>query len=100
MGDIEHSSSIATFSVQDSEVCLERYIEKSIGSNLILHGLRFLSFYFLNGEMVATKIPGARGTEVILSHHVRGSDYTQHGTLVSSEGAMGGQSRERLAFEL
>lgn len=65
---------------------------------LILLGLRFLFFYFLNGEMVATKIPGV--TEVILSHHVRGSDYTQHGTLVRSDGAMGGQSRERLAFEL
>jgi hypothetical protein len=39
-------------------------------------------------------------SEVVLSHQVRGSDYTQHGTLVRSEGAMGGQSRERLASEL
>lgn len=57
----------------------------------------FLFFEWRNGSC---KDPGAGGTEVILSHHVRGSDYTQHGTLVRSEGAMGGQSRERLAFEL
>lgn len=57
--DIEHSSYIATLSVQDSEVCLERYIEKSIGSQLDPAWVKiFIFLFFLNGEMVATKIPG------------------------------------------